>query len=123
MMLKLVFCLRRLPHLSSEEFQGYWRNNHAQLVRQHAATLGMLRYVQSHALVGGISESIRQSRGAPEPYDGIAEAWFESEEALKRRWADPAMAVAAQALMEDERKFIDQARSPVWYCREHNILD
>ncbi|HBT35125.1 MAG TPA: EthD family reductase, partial [Hyphomonas sp.] len=24
-MIKLTFCLRRLPHLSREEFQRYWR--------------------------------------------------------------------------------------------------
>jgi hypothetical protein len=28
-MIKLVFCLRRLPHLSREEFQRYWLESHA----------------------------------------------------------------------------------------------
>ena len=31
-MIKLVFCLRRQPHLSREEFQRYWRECHAPLV-------------------------------------------------------------------------------------------
>ena len=31
-MIKLTFCLHRLPHLSREAFQDYWFNNHAQLV-------------------------------------------------------------------------------------------
>ncbi|HEY5625473.1 MAG TPA: EthD domain-containing protein [Dehalococcoidia bacterium] len=28
-MIKLVYCLRRLPELTREEFQRYWRQNHA----------------------------------------------------------------------------------------------
>ena len=31
-MIKLTFCLRRLPHLTREEFQTYWREQHAPLV-------------------------------------------------------------------------------------------
>ncbi|MEW6270992.1 MAG: EthD domain-containing protein [Thermodesulfobacteriota bacterium] len=46
-MLKLVFCLTRLPHLSREEFQRYWRERHAPLVRSHAATLRIQRYASS----------------------------------------------------------------------------
>ena len=122
-MLKLVFCLRRLPHLSLEDFQHYWRNNHAPLVKKHADTLGILRYVQSHTLSGDLSSDIRRSRGGPEPYDGVAELWFESEESMKRHWADPKAAIAARALLEDERKFIDLAQSPIWYCVENNVHD
>ena len=36
-MIKLTFCLRRLPHLSREQFQTYWREQHAPLVAKHAA--------------------------------------------------------------------------------------
>jgi hypothetical protein len=35
-MIKLVFCLRRLPTLSKSKFHRYWADNHAELVRQHA---------------------------------------------------------------------------------------
>ena len=42
-MIKLVFCLRRLPHLSREEFQRYWREQHAPLVARHAETLRLAR--------------------------------------------------------------------------------
>ncbi len=39
-MIKLVFCLRRLPTLSVSEFQRYWFDNHAELVRRHAGHCG-----------------------------------------------------------------------------------
>ena len=39
-MIKLVFCLRRLPHLSREEFHRYWLDTHGPLVRERAPALG-----------------------------------------------------------------------------------
>jgi hypothetical protein len=45
-MVKLVFCLTRLPHLSRAEFQRYWRERHGPLVRESAKALGIRRYVQ-----------------------------------------------------------------------------
>ena len=64
-MLKLVFCLHRLPHLSREEFQRYWREEHGPLVRRHAEVLGIARYVQSHALGGEADAALRACRGGP----------------------------------------------------------
>ncbi|WP_446654549.1 EthD domain-containing protein [Blastomonas sp.] len=48
-MITIVFCLRRLPGLSREEFQHYGLAGHAPLAREHAAVLGIRRYVQSHS--------------------------------------------------------------------------
>ena len=49
-MIKLVFALRRRGDLSRDEFQRYWREHHAPLVRSHAEVLGIRRYVQVHTL-------------------------------------------------------------------------
>ena len=38
-MIKLTFCLVRLPHLSREAFQNYWYGTHAPLVASVAETL------------------------------------------------------------------------------------
>lgn len=121
-MIKLTFCLRRLPHLSREEFQRYWREQHAPLVAARARTLGIVRYEQTHAGFDAMSEAIRASRNAPEPYDGIAEIWFESEEAMKAAGRNPGVSDAARELLEDERKFIDLENSPLWYNRVHTIV-
>ena len=121
-MIKLSFCLRRLPHLSREEFQRYWLEKHGPLVRQHAKALGIRRYVQVHSLEGPASEGLRASRGAPEEDDGIAELWFDTEDVNSVvRTTDEARA-AGRALLEDERKFIDLARSPLWLGEEKPII-
>ena len=82
-MLKLTFCLHRLPGLSRAEFQRYWRETHAPLVRRHAAALGIERYVQVHAGYDDFSAALRAGRGGPEGYDGVAELWWKDRARLR----------------------------------------
>ena len=49
-MIKLTFCLVRLPHLSREAFQAYWFDTHGPLVASVADELKIRRYVQLHSL-------------------------------------------------------------------------
>lgn len=122
-MIKLTFCLRRLPGLSREAFQTYWREQHAPLVAKHAKTLGILKYVQVHTHHADLNTAIQGSRGSPEDYDGIAELWFESVEAVQQSLSDEAGAAAGAILLEDERKFIDLSRSPLWFNEEFVVVD
>ena len=122
-MLKLTFCLRRLPTLSLAEFQDYWLNKHGPLVRRLQPALGMVRYVQVHRLAGDMADGMRRARGAPEPYDGIAELWWESEAAWRAAARHPEAREANRLLLEDEAKFIDLAASPLWLNHEHAIYD
>ena len=82
-MVKLTFCLRRLPRLSREEFQTYWRENHGPLAREKLPAMRCKRYVQVHTLDTPFNELVKASRGGEvEIYDGVAELWFESIEDL-----------------------------------------
>jgi uncharacterized protein (TIGR02118 family) len=121
-MIKLTFCLTRLPHLSREAFQTYWRGTHAPLVASVADTLQIRRYVQLHSLPSAASDPIRESRGAPPEYDGVAELWFDSLEALAANGARPEAQAAGRLLLEDERRFIDLEKSPLWWGEERPIV-
>ena len=120
-MLKLTFCLRRLPPLSLAEFQDYWLNKHGPLVKSLQPALGMVRYVQLHRLPGDLADGMRRVRGAPEPYDGVAELWWESEEIYRAARRNPEAREAGRELLVDEAKFIDLPRSPLWLNREEVI--
>lgn len=120
-MLKLTFCLRRLPSLSLAEFHDYWLNRHGPLVRRLQPALGMVRYVQVHRLPGDLADGMRRVRAAPEPYDGVAELWWESEESFRTARRSPEAREAGRLLLEDEARFIDLPRSPLWLNREHVI--
>lgn len=120
--IKLVFCLRRLPHLSRTAFQRYWRETHGPLVRAHANALRIRRYVQVHTVTSPLNAVLAASRGAPGEYDGVAELWWESVEDLQEALASPEGQAAGQTLLEDERRFIDLAQSPLFLAAEHRVV-
>jgi uncharacterized protein (TIGR02118 family) len=122
-MVKLVFCARRLPALSRAEFQRYWRETHGPLVRRHAAVLRIRRYHQLHTVEHPMQDALRASRGGPEAYDGVAELWWDSVDDLAAAQSDPAGRDAARELLEDERRFIDLASSPLFVTDEHVVVD
>ncbi len=100
-MIKLIFCVRRLPHLSRADFQRYWRETHGPLVRRHAAILRIRRYVQVHTLDDSLNDALRQSRGGPEGFDGVAELWWNSREDLQAATQTEAGRRAGLELLEE----------------------
>lgn len=121
-MIKITFCLRRKPGLSPEEFYDYWLNKHGPLVRKHQKALRMARYVQVHAIETKLTRGMQGARNAPEPYDGVAELWWESQAELEKSLDDPAAREAGRILLEDEAKFIDLPNSPLWFGEEHVVV-
>lgn len=121
-MIKLTFCLVRLPSLSREAFQKYWYDTHAPLVASVAEALQIRRYVQMHSLPGDVSAGIRASRDAPPEFDGVAELWFDSVEAVMENGRRPEAQAAGALLLEDEKRFIDLPRSPLWWGQEKVVV-
>lgn len=114
-MIRLVFLLRRKPGMSREEFQKYWRETHGPLVAGHAGRLSILRYVQSHTLDEPFNQMMNEARGGrmEKPYDGVADLWWETEEALQAALGSSAGQAAGAELLADEAKFIDLPNSPL----------
>jgi uncharacterized protein (TIGR02118 family) len=123
-MIKLTFCVRRLPHLTREEFDQYWFEQHAGLVSRHAEALRIKRYVQVPVLNRpSAQESIRTNRNAMDmEYDGVAELWWESLQDLAEAAKNEEGRKASQALLEDEKRFIDLEKSSIWYGQEREIF-
>lgn len=121
-MIKLTFCLVRLPTLTREAFQDYWLAKHAPLVSRHREILRIQRYVQLHSFDLSISTETRNSRGGPEQYDGVAQLWWTSFDDLAAAQSNPAAIAAGRELLEDERNFVDLARSPLWWGEEKVIF-
>ncbi len=119
-MIKLLYCLRRRPELTLQEFQEHWLERHSQF---GIANKQVLRYVQYHALLDDpIRSALAQAaagEGGAQPYDGMAAAWFASPEALKQSMSSEEVAAA----LEDEKLFIDHSRSTAVLCDEHIIVE
>lgn len=121
-MIQLVFCLVRRAPLTHEAFLDRWLNAHGPLVRSHAAALGIRRYVQVHTLPPATYARLAAARRAPVAYDGVAELWFDSLDAMRAAAATPEGRAAGRALLDDEREFIDLAASPIWIGTPHVLV-
>jgi hypothetical protein len=120
--IRLIFCLRRRPELTREEFQAYWLNRHADIMRRYAPLLNVASYTQLHTVHVPELSGISEVRGTPEAFDGVAEACFETLQSILATRRDPAAAQALKELMIDEGKFIDFSRSPIFITRAHKIV-
>ena len=81
----------------------------------------MVRYVQVHRRDDELGLGMAKVRGAPEPYDGVAELWWEDEAAFRASGRTAEGREAGRLLLEDEAKFIDLGNSPLWLNREEVI--
>ncbi len=106
-MLKIVYCISKLPHLSNDEFHRYWRDTHGPIAGRIP---GCRKYVQSH--------TVHRQLGGREPsFDGVAELWFDDWAALENALASN----EARTAIEDERKFIDHSRTAFFITEEHVV--
>lgn len=126
-MIKLTFCLTRLPSYSREEFQDYWRNQHAPKVVAAKEALAIRRYVQCHTFGSLAAEGGAAARGIPMgdnigDFDGVAELWWDSEEALAMASATEDGKKHGAILLEDEATFIDLARCRIFMTEETEVI-
>jgi len=100
-----LFCpLVRLAQLSAEQFSEYWLNVHADFGRRDPNS----RYRQLHASPHRTSALVAASGFGAAPFDGVAQAYFTDPDELRAKLSSPEIAMEAY---EDERRFIDHARS------------
>lgn len=124
MPVKLIFVARRRPELTAEEFQDYWVNKHAPLVKELQATVRIRSYIQSYTLDTQLNADFCEARGIPfeAPPDGVAEAWWDSLEDVQAGFSGPAGEEAARRLIEDEGKFCDFTTSRAFWTAQRQII-
>jgi uncharacterized protein (TIGR02118 family) len=107
-MVKLISLNKRKPGVSREEFSRRWINEHAALASQ----LPGLRGYRLNLTIGPQS-----SGNLPDPiYDGIAELWWDSIEAMEEAFADG----IGQLAVADADEFFEAC--VLVYAEEHIII-
>lgn len=84
-MIKMVAFVKKLPHLTREEFIQRWVHEHTELSK----ILGMKGYRINIALEPQPLENLP-------PYDGTAEIWWESVEQMSAALNSPENAIAGK---------------------------
>ena len=123
-MVRISYCMRRLPHLSLKEFQSYWSEKHPQAAPKDAfSALGVRRYVQVLPLETNARNLVIGPRtGLVEPFDGIAELWVDSIEAIERDWSTEKAREYLKIFFKDEQNFIDWTRSTILVSDENIVI-
>ncbi len=94
---KVVWVAHFKPGLDKKEASDYWTKTHAKIALKSP---GFTRYVQHHAIEAIGAEGLT---GAPPPFDGFSEQWYEDEESFLRTIDSPEW----QALVEDGYNVFD----------------
>ncbi|MGE0826489.1 MAG: EthD family reductase [Candidatus Binatia bacterium] len=81
-MYKLIGLLKRPEGMSLEAFHQWWLNEHSILVRRFP---GLKKY------------AINLAVSPDQPFDGMAEVWFETKEALEEIFSSPEGQTARQS--------------------------
>lgn len=121
-MITIHYALRRRADMSLDDFSAYWRGPHADLVKSLAPRLGIVRYIQNHAVLPEVATAMQAMRGTAAPFDGVAAISFASADDLARANVDPAAADAQRLLAEDEAKFIDITSSSILFTSEQEVI-
>lgn len=106
-MIQEIVLLRRRPGMDRDAFHRYWRETHGPLA---AKLPGLRKYVQAHVIPDPAQADL--------PYDGIAELWFDSAEALQAALASP----EGQAARADLPNFLDQDTVQILIAEEVTIV-
>lgn len=117
-MIKLIYCLRRLPGLSLREFQEHWLEQHARFGRENRI---IRRYAQYHRLEDDPILTAMAQAGSTqvEPFDGVAISWWDDIESVRTAMGSPEVAAA----LADELHFIDHSRSTACLATERVIIE
>ena len=122
-MLKLTFCMYRLPHLTREEFQNYWEHKHPLSAPSNSAELlGIRKYVQIFPISEEENKQVKEIRNGVEEFDGVAEIWIDDIETFTTKWKTGEGKEAFESFLEDEKNFVDWERSVCFLAEEKVVL-
>ncbi len=106
---KMIAFLNRKPGTEVDKFQAYWRGTHGPLASKVPQ---LVRYVQCH-----VRKSAYAAGRSPR-YDGVAESWFASVDAMRESGQTPEYL----AVRSDEPNFLAPTPIPFIIADEHRIV-
>lgn len=110
-MIKSIALAHRKSGIAREEYNRYWKEQHAPL----AAKLipGLRKYVQNHFV---------DIPGFEYEGDGVVEMWYDKVESFKNAMAF-IHSDAGKELRIDGSKFLEMKPGGLWVVEEHVIMD
>lgn len=113
-MIEVVYCMRRKPGLSHEEFIAYWGKVHAPMVMANLHLLRLHGYERILPMPHPFSERVERRGRMQPPYDGIARLTWATEEDMQLAFSSQDALAVQRQLAADESHFVDSAASSRW---------
>jgi len=89
-----------------------------QAVWERAKSIGMIKYAQNHTIDSALGAACAASRGGADPYDGVVEGWWESNEAAMAAFGSDGGRATMELLHADEETFMDFDRCRIFTAKE-----
>ena len=116
---KLAVVIKRRQGMTFQEFDRYWLGRHAEVVLGVPEfTRHVRRYVQAHLVpeyTGAGDTSKLATQWDVAAYDGIAELWFDSIEAMVGAFNEPKF---LERIAPDDHNFVDAVGTQLFTFRE-----
>lgn len=101
-MYKVIGILKRPDGMCLEAFHQWWLNEHASLGKKFP---GLKKYVINLTTTGD------------QRYDGVAEVWFDSKEAMEKAFSTTEGQAARQSAMSHSQEIV------ILFVKEHTIVE
>ncbi|KAJ9603009.1 hypothetical protein H2200_012304 [Cladophialophora chaetospira] len=118
--IKCTYLLVKRNDLTQAACHETWLKDHGPYVDTFADVSNMAKYIQSHTIAPEANADIVAKRGFSAPLDGITEVWVADPAASK---TGGEQLKAGEALVEDERRFVEMGKSRCFMTKEHVIFD
>jgi len=115
--IKLIQCVRSRPAVPKAEFQQHWQAYGEQLSAL-ATELGAVRIVLNTTLSVEANRRLLQERGSLEPFDGVAEIWWERGTGLVEKVDEREMNARVDQLRKIQESFVDVETSSFFFTLE-----
>lgn len=123
-MIRLLVCMKKLPHLSTADFLRYWLEEHGPLVQRNAAARRIRRYSQIHPYgTDALAGIVERRGGSVAKFDGLAEICWDSIEDIAAAAQSEEGRRAAAEIVEDEKAFLDLPNLEFFLGQEHVFID
>jgi hypothetical protein len=106
---KWIIEMRSKVGMTLQAFSDRWRGAHADLVKEVASQLGILRYVQNHR-DSTFPLDLAAARRRPAAAEGVSEMWWPSFKAAQEALATKDGIKAAELLYRDEASFTEPTK-------------
>lgn len=116
---KGTFLSKRRPDSTVEEYQKYWRGNHADIIQAQKDFFSFVRaYVQNHFVPGSFVTLAGGALSQEDSFDGSPQMWFDSADDIYRAFATDGY---HKYIKEDEKILVKVGYSQSFISREFPI--